>query len=125
MKVIWINSWFDPGREKQATETLIGEGADVLIQNTDSTATMQTAEQKKVHAFGWDSDMKKFGPNAQLGACVSYWGVYYTHLINSHLTSSIPPLQISCKPAFRAPSDKDLRPTPPATPVAEIGRFAL
>ena len=81
VKVIWINSWFDPGREKQAAETLIGEGADVLIQNTDSTATMQTAEQKKVHAFGWDSDMKKFGPNAQLGACVSYWGVYYTHLI--------------------------------------------
>ncbi|MGF6757569.1 BMP family ABC transporter substrate-binding protein [Paraburkholderia sp. GAS334] len=81
VKVIWINSWFDPGREKQAAETLIGEGADVLIQNTDSTATMQTAEQKKVHAFGWDSDMKKFGPNAQLGACVSNWGVYYTHLV--------------------------------------------
>jgi simple sugar transport system substrate-binding protein len=80
-KVIWINSWFDPGKEKQAAETLIGQGADVLIQNTDSTATMQTAEQKKVHAFGWDSDMKKFGPNAQLGACVSNWGVYYTHLV--------------------------------------------
>ncbi|QGZ63469.1 BMP family ABC transporter substrate-binding protein [Paraburkholderia acidisoli] len=81
VKVIWINSWFDPGREKQAAETLIGQGADVLIQNTDSTATMQTAEQKKVHAFGWDSDMKQFGPNAQLGACVSYWGVYYSHLV--------------------------------------------
>ncbi|MBC8741069.1 BMP family ABC transporter substrate-binding protein [Paraburkholderia sp. UCT31] len=81
VKVLWINSWFDPGKEKQAAETLIGQGADVLIQNTDSTATMQTAEQRKVHAFGWDSDMKKFGPNAQLGACVSYWGVYYSHLI--------------------------------------------
>jgi len=81
VKVVWINSWFDPGKEKQAAETLIGQGADVLIQNTDSTATMQTAEQKKVHAFGWDSDMKKFGPNAQLGACVSYWGVYYSHLV--------------------------------------------
>ena len=42
---------------------------------------MQTAEQKKVHAFGWDSNMKKFGPNAQLGACVSNWGVYYTYLV--------------------------------------------
>ena len=82
VKVLWINSWFDPGKEKQAAETLIGQGADVLIQNTDSTATMQTAEQKKVHAFGWDSDMKKFGPNAQLGACVSYWGVYYSHLVD-------------------------------------------
>ena len=74
VKVVWINAWFDPGKEKQAAETLIGQGADVLIQNTDSTATMQTAEQKKVHAFGWDSDMKKFGR-------VSNWGVYYSHLI--------------------------------------------
>ncbi|CAB3680348.1 BMP family ABC transporter substrate-binding protein [Paraburkholderia rhynchosiae] len=81
VKVVWINSWFDPGLEKQAAETLIGQGADVLIQNTDSTATMQTAEQKKVHAFGWDSNMKKFGPNAQLGACVSNWGVYYSYLV--------------------------------------------
>ncbi|CAG9202969.1 Purine-binding protein BAB2_0673 [Paraburkholderia tropica] len=87
-KVIWINSWFDPGKEKQAAETLIGQGADVLIQNTDSTATMQTAEQKKVHAFGWDSDMKKFGPNAQLGACVSYWGVYYSHLIQQVMSGT-------------------------------------
>ncbi|RDK00018.1 BMP family ABC transporter substrate-binding protein [Paraburkholderia lacunae] len=88
VKVVWINSWFDPGREKQAAETLIGEGADVLIQNTDSTATMQTAEQKKVHAFGWDSDMKKFGPNAQLGACVSNWGVYYTHLVQQVMSGT-------------------------------------
>ncbi|MFM0720894.1 BMP family ABC transporter substrate-binding protein [Paraburkholderia strydomiana] len=88
VKVVWINSWFDPGREKQAAETLIGQGADVLIQNTDSTATMQTAEQKKVHAFGWDSDMKKFGPNAQLGACVSNWGVYYTHLVEQVISNT-------------------------------------
>ncbi|WP_345810978.1 BMP family ABC transporter substrate-binding protein [Paraburkholderia sp. PREW-6R] len=88
VKVVWINSWFDPGREKQAAETLIGQGADVLIQNTDSTATMQTAEQKKVHAFGWDSDMKKFGPNAQLGACVTYWGVYYTHLVDTVMANT-------------------------------------
>ncbi|MDE1179771.1 BMP family ABC transporter substrate-binding protein [Paraburkholderia sp.] len=82
VKVVWINSWFDPGLEKQAAETLIGQGADVLIQNTDSTATMQTAEQKHVHAFGWDSNMKKFGPHAHLGSCVSYWDVYYSHLVD-------------------------------------------
>ncbi|RKP59021.1 BMP family ABC transporter substrate-binding protein [Pararobbsia silviterrae] len=85
-KVVWINSWFDPGKEKQAAETLIGQGADVLIQNTDSTATIQTAEEKKVHAIGWDSDMKKFGPNAQIGACVSHWGVYYAWAIDQVLS---------------------------------------
>jgi basic membrane protein A len=85
-KLVWINSWFDPGKEKQAAETLIGQGADVLIQNTDSTATIQTAEEKKVHAIGWDSDMKKFGPNAQIGACVSHWGVYYSWVIDQVLS---------------------------------------
>ena len=76
-KVIWINSWFDPGKEKQAAETLIGQGADVLLQNTDSSATLATASEKHVHAFGWDSDMKKFGPTrtsvrwSRTGACIT------------------------------------------------------
>jgi basic membrane protein A and related proteins len=84
-KVIWINSWFDPGKEKQAAETLIGQGADVLMQNTDSSATLATASEKHVHAFGWDSDMKKFGPEAHLGSVVAHWGVYYTAAIQQVL----------------------------------------
>ncbi|HTH60156.1 MAG TPA: BMP family ABC transporter substrate-binding protein [Paraburkholderia sp.] len=84
-KVVWINSWFDPGKEKQAAETLIGQGADVLLQNTDSSATLATAEEKKVHAFGWDSDMKKFGPNAHLGSVAADWGVYYKAAIQQVL----------------------------------------
>jgi simple sugar transport system substrate-binding protein len=84
-KVIWINSWFDPGKEKQAAETLISQGADVLLQNTDSSATLATAEEKHVHAFGWDSDMKKFGPHAALGSVVAHWGVYYQAVIQQVL----------------------------------------
>ncbi|WP_175781835.1 BMP family ABC transporter substrate-binding protein [Burkholderia anthina] len=84
-KVIWINSWFDPGKEKQAAETLIGQGADVLLQNTDSSATLATAEAKKVHAFGWDSNMKQFGQNAHLGSVVGNWGVYYTAAVGQAL----------------------------------------
>lgn len=84
-KVIWINSWFDPGKEKQAAETLIGQGADVLLQNTDSNATLNTANEKHVWAFGWDSDMKKFGPNAHLGSVVAHWGVYYNAVIQQVL----------------------------------------
>jgi simple sugar transport system substrate-binding protein len=84
-KVIWINSWFDPGKEKQAAETLIGQGADVLLQNTDSNATLATAAEKKVFAFGWDSNMKKFGPSAHLGSVVAHWGVYYNAVIQQVL----------------------------------------
>lgn len=84
-KVVWINSWFDPGKEKQAAEALIGQGADVLLQNTDSSATLATAAEKHVHAFGWDSDMKQFGPAAHLGSVVGHWGVYYTAVVQQVL----------------------------------------
>lgn len=93
-KVIWINSWFDPGKEKQAAETLIGQGADVLLQNTDSSATLRTASEKHVHAFGWDSDMKKFGPDAHLGSVVANWGVYYTAAIQQVLEGKWKPTPV-------------------------------
>ena len=63
-KVIWVNSWFNPGKERDAALALISQKADVLMQNTDSPAVVQAAQQKGVYAFGWDSDMSKFGPKA-------------------------------------------------------------
>lgn len=77
-KVIWVSSWYDPARERQAAETMIAQGADVLAQNTDSPAVVQTAEEKGVYAFGWDSDMSKYGPKAQLTASTLNWSKYYT-----------------------------------------------
>jgi simple sugar transport system substrate-binding protein len=76
-KVIWVDSWYDPGKERQAAEALIAQGADVLAQNTDSPAVVQAAEKHGVHAFGWDSDMSKYGPNAQLTANTENWANYY------------------------------------------------
>jgi basic membrane protein A and related proteins len=77
-KIIWVNSWFDPGKEADAAKTLIDQGADILTQHTDSPAAMQVAEQRGIHAFGQSSDMIKFGPKAQLTADTDYWGDYYT-----------------------------------------------
>jgi simple sugar transport system substrate-binding protein len=76
-KVIWVDTWYDPGKERQAAEALIAQGADVLAQNTDSPAIVQVAEKRGVHAFGWDSDMSKYGPNAQLTANTENWADYY------------------------------------------------
>jgi len=81
-KVIWVNSWFDPGKEREAALTLISQGADVLMQNTDSPAVVQTALEKGIYAFGWDSDMSKFGGKAQLAASVLNWGVIYNEQID-------------------------------------------
>jgi len=76
-KVIWVNTWYDPAKERQAAETLIAQGADMLCQNTDSPAVVQVAQEKGVHAFGWDSDMTKFAPKAHLTANTNNWGVFY------------------------------------------------
>ena len=77
LKVVWVNSWFDPGKEADAAKVLIGQGADILTQHTDSTAAMQIANEKGVYAFGQASDMIKFGPKAQLTAIINNWAPYY------------------------------------------------
>lgn len=87
-KVIWVDTWYDPGKERQAAETLAAQGADVLAQNTDSPSVVQVAEQKGIHAFGWDSDMSRYGPHAQLTANTENWGDYYTGEVRKVLAGS-------------------------------------
>jgi basic membrane protein A len=76
-KVVWVNSWFDPPKETEGAQSLLNQGADVLFQNTDSPAVLQTAEKAGKHAFGWDSDMSKFGPKAHLASSIINWAPYY------------------------------------------------
>ncbi|AMO98138.1 basic membrane family protein [Collimonas arenae] len=87
-RVVWVNKWFDPGKEREAATTLIGQGVDVLMQNTDSAAVVQTAQEKGVYAFGWDSDMSSFGPKAHLAASMINWGTYYTKRVGEVLDGS-------------------------------------
>jgi len=77
VKVVWVNSWFDPGKEGDATKALIDQGADIIAQHTDSPAPLQVAEARGVYAFGQASDMKAFAPKAQLTAIVDNWKDYY------------------------------------------------
>jgi simple sugar transport system substrate-binding protein len=77
IKVVWVNSWYDPVKESDAAKVLIAEGADVLAQHTDSPAMLQTAEKAGVKGFGQSSDMHEFAPKAQLFSSVNNWGPYY------------------------------------------------
>jgi simple sugar transport system substrate-binding protein len=77
VKVVWVNQWFDPPKETEAAQSLIDGGADVLMQNTDSSAVLQTAEKNGKYAFGWDSDMTAYGPKAHLGSAIINWAPYY------------------------------------------------
>ncbi|HEY9278484.1 MAG TPA: BMP family ABC transporter substrate-binding protein [Eoetvoesiella sp.] len=78
VRVIWVNSWFDPGKERDAALALLGQGADIVTHHTDSTATVQVAEEQGKYAVAYHSDMKQFGPKAQLAAVTHHWGNYFT-----------------------------------------------
>ena len=76
-RVVWVNEWFNPPKETEAAQSLINGGADVLFQNTDSSAVLQTAAKNKKLAFGWDSDMTAYAPEAHLASAIIDWGPYY------------------------------------------------
>jgi basic membrane protein A and related proteins len=83
VRVLWLNAWFDPPREREAALTLIGQGADVLTNHSGSPAVPQTAEEKGVKLVAYQSDMSRFAPNAQLAAVTHHWGGYYTQVARS------------------------------------------
>ena len=87
-RVIWVGEWFNPGKETEAATALINGGADVLMQNTDSSAVLQTAEKLGKRAFGWDSDMTAYGPKAHLGSAVINWAPYYIQATKAALDGS-------------------------------------
>jgi len=76
-KVVWVNKWFDPPHETDAARSLLDGGADILFQNTDSSAVLRAAAQAGKHGFGWDSDMSSYAPQAHLASAVVNWAPYY------------------------------------------------
>ncbi len=84
-RVAWVNSWFDQDKERAGALKLIADGADVLIQNTDSPAVLKTAQEKGVMAFGWDSDMTAYGPKAHLASATIDWAPYYKKVVQDVL----------------------------------------
>ncbi|MBV8538198.1 MAG: BMP family ABC transporter substrate-binding protein [Alphaproteobacteria bacterium] len=77
IKMVWINEWYNPGKEGDAAKALLDQGADILAQHTDSAAPLQVAEQRGKLGFGQASDMMKLAPKAQLTASIDNWGPYY------------------------------------------------
>ena len=77
VKVVMIDSWFDPPKEAAATETLVNLGCDFVTTHTDSPAALQILEQKGLYGFGQGADMSTFAPNAHLTAIEDIWGPYY------------------------------------------------
>ena len=93
-RVIWVNSWYDPGKERDAANALIGQGADIVTHHTDSSATVAAAEEKGKMAIAYHSDMARFGPKAQLAAVTHHWGEYYTRVAQSVLDGTWKPASL-------------------------------
>lgn len=84
-KVIWVNSWFDPAKEADATRVMIDQGVDVITQHTDSPAPLQVAEERGIIGFGQAADMHSFAPNSHMTAIVDDWAPYYISRVKAVL----------------------------------------
>ncbi|WP_106754219.1 BMP family ABC transporter substrate-binding protein [Pannonibacter carbonis] len=85
VKIVWVNSWFDPAKEADAAKALIDQGADIISQHTDSTAPLQVAAERGVLGFGQASDMIAFAPKSQLTSIIDEWGPYYIERVQAAL----------------------------------------
>jgi simple sugar transport system substrate-binding protein len=83
IKIVWINAWYDPGKEADAAKAMIDQGADMVAQHTDSAAPLQVAEQRGVLGFGQASDMIGFAPKAQLTSSIDHWNDYYVERVKA------------------------------------------
>ena len=80
VQVMWLQTWFDPTREREAAMAAVAQGADVLTNHSGSTAVAQAAQDRGVKFIGYQSDMRRFAPDAQLTAITQQWGRYYTQV---------------------------------------------
>ena len=77
VRVIWVNSWYDPARERDAAFSLISQGADLLTHHTDTIAVAEVAEQKGRLLIGYHSDLSRVAPSVHLASVTHHWGRYY------------------------------------------------
>ena len=98
VRVLWLNTWFDPAKERDAAQSLIDQGADVLTHHSGSTAVAQVAQAnfrtKGVRVIPYPSDMRAFAPDAQLCAIVHRWGGFYTRVTESVLAGTWTPVPV-------------------------------
>jgi len=93
-QVVWVNTWYDVPKEKQAAEVMLAQGVDVLMQNTSSSAVIRAAEEKGAWAVGIDSDRTQISPKAHLASTIPVWGPYYEKVIQAALDGKpqVPPV---------------------------------
>jgi basic membrane protein A and related proteins len=88
VKVVWLNAWFDPPKEREAAMSLFDQQADVVAFHTGSTAVMAAAQERGKMAVAYHSDMRMVAPDAQIIAVTHQWGDYYTRRVKAAIDGS-------------------------------------
>lgn len=88
VRVIWVNSWYDEARERDAALSLISQGADLLTHHTDTLAVARVAQEKRRLLIGYHSDLKDIAPDVQLASVTQHWGRYYIERSRAMLDSN-------------------------------------
>lgn len=83
VEVVWTNTWYDPAKEKDAAVALIDKGADVIAQHQDTAGPQQAAEEKGVFSIGYNTDMSKVAPKANLTSAIWNWGPYFVSQVKA------------------------------------------
>ena len=94
VRVSWINAWHDPAKEREAADSLVRQGADVLTMHADSPAVIQAAADKGAYGIGFNSNMAKFAPEAHLTSVVLHWEHVYRDKIKAVLNGTWEPRSI-------------------------------
>ncbi|MFC1236318.1 BMP family ABC transporter substrate-binding protein [Vibrio sp. F74] len=81
LKIVWVNTWYDPGKESDAASALIDQGVDIMLQHTDSPAPLITAEKRGIMGIGQASDMSHFAPKAHMFSVRDVWGPHYIRTV--------------------------------------------
>ena len=85
LRLIWVNAWYDPGKERDAANALIKLGVDTLAYATSGVSIVTTGEEKGIYTLGYYSDMSKFGPKTNLTSIVQNWGGFYIKTVEDVL----------------------------------------
>lgn len=91
MKIVWVNTWYDPGKEADAANALIDQGVDIMLQHTDSPAPLIAAEKRGIYGIGQASDMSHFAPKAHMFSIRDVWAPHYIRTVDEVLSGNWAP----------------------------------
>jgi len=89
VKVVWINTWFDPPKAQEAARALISQGADVLFSlHQDTPSVVTVAENEGVWVVNTGSDMSEYAPTWLLASVTNDWTDYFVREVGKKLDGS-------------------------------------